>query len=188
MVVKAKYKLNIIDSSKKIDYYLKEDTAVLNLNSCINKPTNLNTFEALIKEINSLNIKKINLCNLASLCYRINIDYASEKTLDLMINIISILDKYNCKVCQNKINNYNEIDLKPFDNLVKIDYIGGIIYTYPMVINITKIMGYLDNQLIDIFSNIDSLEAFLPEDMIHTLPIESEQNNLFYLDLKELLC
>ena len=56
------------------------------------------------------------------------------------------------------------------------------------MINITKTMGYLDNQLIDIFSNMKNLETFVPEDLIHELPINSELNSEFYLRLKETLC
>jgi len=66
---------------------------------------------------------KINLCNLASLCYKLNIDYGSEECYEMISKIISLLKTEHPEVIllQNNIRCYGEIDLQPIHELIQYD-------------------------------------------------------------------
>ena len=73
---KEKYKQVVINSIKHPSYYLFGDVVVLNLNACFVKRNNFIKFLLIVKEALELS-NKVNLCNLASLCYKLNISYES---------------------------------------------------------------------------------------------------------------
>ena len=75
---KEKYKQVVINSLKYPPYYLIGDVVVINLNACFIKRNNFVKFFLILKEALELS-NKINFCNLASLCYKLNILYESEE-------------------------------------------------------------------------------------------------------------
>ena len=119
---KEKYKQIIINSAKGPAYYFKKDIAVFNLNACFTKKNNYVKFMSAIKEVLE-HTNKINLCNLASLCYKLNIPYDSEECFEMISKIISLVknDFPDVVLLQNNIECYGETDLQPIHNLIQYD-------------------------------------------------------------------
>ena len=119
---KEKYKQIVVNSAKCPSYFYKGDIAVFNLNSCFTKKNNYVKFLSAVKEALE-KTNKINLCNLASLCYKLNIDYGSEECYEMISKIISLLKTEHPEVIllQNNIRCYGEIDLQPIHELIQYD-------------------------------------------------------------------
>ena len=119
---KEKYKQIVINSAKGPAYYFKKDIAVFNLNACFTKKNNYVKFMSAIKEVLE-HTNKINLCNLASLCYKLNIPYNSEECYEMISKIINLIknDFPDIVLLQNNIECYGEIDLQPIHSLIQYD-------------------------------------------------------------------
>ena len=119
---KEKYKQIVINSAKGPAYYFKKDFAVFNLNACFTKKNNYVKFISSIKEVLE-HTNKINLCNLASLCYKLNILYNSEECSEMISKIINMIrtDFPEVVLLQNNVECYGEIDLQPIHSLIQYD-------------------------------------------------------------------
>ena len=119
---KEKYKQIVINSAKGPAYYFKKDIAVFNLNACFTKKNNYVKFMSAIKEVLE-HTNKINLCNLASLCYKLNIPYNSEECYEMISKIINLIknDFPDIVLLQNNIECYGETDLQPIHSLIQYD-------------------------------------------------------------------
>ena len=119
---KEKYKQIVINSAKGPAYYFKKDIAVFNLNACFTKKNNYVKFMSVIKEVLE-HTNKINLCNLASLCYKLNIPYNSEECYEMISKVINLIknDFPDIVLLQNNIECYGEIDLQPIHTLIQYD-------------------------------------------------------------------
>ena len=65
-----KYKLNVIDSLKGNPLQILNNIAIINLNACI---TRYDNNDKVISSILSSNTDKVNLCNLASLSFKLGL-------------------------------------------------------------------------------------------------------------------
>ena len=120
---KEKYKQIVINSAKGPAYYFKPDNiAVFNLNACFTKKNNYVKFISSIKEVLE-HTNKINLCNLASLCYKLNISYNSVECYEMISKIIDLIktDFPEVVLLQNNIECYGEVDLQPIHSLIQYD-------------------------------------------------------------------
>lgn len=187
MGYKARSKQYVTNSLKQPLYYYKDDYVIMNLNSCITKRDNYTKFVTALKEIE--NVEKVNLCNLASLCYKFEIPYASQETLDLVTKIKELIIKdTDLKITQDNIENCGEIDMQPIKQLAAFDKVNDVIYTNSILLEALKILGYTENQLYDIIDFTKDMREVLPQDIIDTLPIVSGRNNGCYKLIKEIVC
>lgn len=185
---KAKRKQFIIDASKYPQYYFIDDCVVFNLNACFTKKDNYLKFLSNLKETREV-CTKINLCNLASMCYKFGITYASNETLDF----VSLLKSYitqdtDFQIIQNNIVNCEETDLRPLQSLVQIDSGNEIIYVNTILIQCLDILGYTSTQIFDVMDFSKDLNQVIPIDLIETLPIENKVNLGCYKLIQEILC
>ena len=86
MAYKQKTKQYIINSAKQPAYFIQDDFIILNLNANFPKKDNFSKLNSNLRELKSFG-NVINLCNLASLCYKFEMEYASQETLDFVKKI-----------------------------------------------------------------------------------------------------
>ena len=187
MAYKQKTKQYIINSAKQPAYFIQDDFIILNLNANFPKKDNFSKLNSNLRELKSFG-NVINLCNLASLCYKFEMEYASQETLDCVKKIVKIIKDHNFTIVQNNVYNYGEIDMKPIDKLVSFDPTHDIIYCNNILIECLKVLGYVDNQLYDIIDFSKNLRHVIPEDLADKLPIQNKKNSGCYQMIKELLC
>jgi hypothetical protein len=187
MAYKQKYNQIVTNATKQQPYFHKKDYTVLNLNANFPKKDNFLKFQANLKEISPVG-NKLNLCNLASLCYRVNVKYASQQTLDFIEKVINICKDNGFEILQDGVNNFGEIDMRPISNLISYDETHEILYTNSILLDCLGIMGYVENQLYDIIDLTKNLNEVIPEDLIDSLPIETKENLGCYNMIKEMLC
>lgn len=187
MAYKQKYQQIIQNAAKQPPYYCKKDYIVLNLNSNFPKKDNFTKFNTYLKEIKDFG-NKINLCNLASLCYRINMRYASQSTLDFIQKVINVCKDHGFEIIQDNVLSFGEIDMRPFKSLISYDNEHEIIYTNMVLMDCLTVLGYVENQLYDIIDFTKDLTQIIPEDMIENLPIETKENLGCYNMIKEMIC
>ena len=183
---KNRFKINIIDSSKSNISELKDDLVIINLNAAISKYDNYDKIIEVVK--NNPNINKVNLCNLASLCIKLDINYSDYETLNLINNIISIIKKLNpnIKVLQENIDNHFETDCQPIKCMVHKDNINGIIFINSTIKKYLNSFGFTDSQFEQIFTNKIVLPDLLPIDIINKLPLKNKKTDDAYTLLKEI--
>ena len=187
MAYKQKYQQIVQNASKQPPYFCKKDYVVLNLNANFPKKDNFAKFNGYLKEVKEFG-NKINLCNLASLCYKVNVKYASQQTLDFIQKVINICKDNGFEILQDGVNNFGEIDMRPISNLISYDETHEILYTNSILLDCLGIMGYVENQLYDIIDLTKNLNEVIPEDLIDSLPIETKENLGCYNMIKEMLC
>ena len=76
MDLKQKTKQFIINSAKQPVYTIRNGLILFNLNACFIKQNNYARFETMVRESLSHGVKKLNLGNLAALCYKLDMDYS----------------------------------------------------------------------------------------------------------------
>lgn len=188
MAYKQKYKQYIMNAAKNPPYFCKEDCIVFNLNANFSKRDNFSKFDVYLKECRDLG-SKINLCNLASLCYKLRINYASIDTLNFVKQIVNrIKNETDLQIVQENVFNCGETDMKPLENLVSFDLQHDIIYANWIILDCLSILGYTDNQLYEVVDFSKDLKEVLPTDLINSLPIMNRKNAGCYNMIKELLC
>lgn len=170
---KPKVRYYFINSNKQPQYVIKADYVILNLNSVFTKIDSYGRFEYIINEIKDYT-NRINLCNLASLCYKFEIPYASKDTLNFVDNLISICAKNNINIIQQNILNFGEYDMKPISNLIYWDRNRDIIFCNNILMETLKKLGYADNQLFDILDFCIDFGKIIPKDLIEQLPITNK--------------
>lgn len=188
MAYKIKHKQHVTNSAKQPQYIYKNDYIVLNLNACFPKKGNYVKFLSCLKEVNEVG-SKLNLCNLASLCYKLDMDYASQETLDFVKQLKQYIDnETDLIITQDNIMSYGEVDMQPFTSLVSFDNTHDIVYTNSVLLDCLKILGFADNQLYDIIDFSKNLQMVIPPDLIEHLPIASKRTLGCYEMIKEILC
>lgn len=187
MAYKQKTKQYIINAAKQPPYLVLDDIVLLNLNANFPKKDNFNKLHTNLKEIKQIT-NTLNLCNLASLCYKFNMDYASQETLDFIKNIIGIIKQEQFNIVQQNMLNCGEIDMKPISKLVSYDKEHNIIYCNSVLLDCLNILGYVDNQLSDVIDFCKNLRIIIPPDLEQHLPIETKKTLGCYNMIKEMLC
>ena len=114
---KQKVKQYVINSAKQPIYFIRDGYIVFNLNSCFVKKNNYTRFQTVLNEASQF-ANKLNLCNLASLCYKLNMEYCSNETLEFVLKLVDIINSVNLKITQDGILSHGEIDMRPLDNLI----------------------------------------------------------------------
>ena len=180
-----RYKLNVIDSLKGKPLQVLDNVAIINLNACI---TRYDNSDKVISGILSSNVDKVNLCNLASLSFKLGLPYTSYDTINLIDNIIERVKKErpSVKFIQSNFNNLGETDCAPMNELVQINYSSGIININAVVKKYLNTFGFTDSQFEQVFtSNID-LKEILPIDILNKLPLKRTETMDMYNLLKGL--
>ena len=180
-----KYTLNIVDSGKGGSIFFRNNLICLNLNAAIkHKNVNLSKVELVIQHASY-----INLCNLASLCYKLDINYHSRECEELLRNIIINIKAKNKDICftQFNVNNFYEVDLNPLERLYYLDRINGIIYMNKVFKEQLNYIGFQDNQLASIFELADNADELIPKDLKMNLPLRNEQSEQQIEKLKKVI-
>lgn len=186
---KQKTKQYVINAAKQPAYIHRNEYIIFNLNSCFVKKNNFVRFQSMIDEAVTRGGSKINLCNLASLCYKIEMDYCSKETYDFIGNLVNyIKSKYELQLTQDNIDSFGEIDMRPIDCLVSVDKKANVIHTNSVLIDCLKILGYADNQLVNIVDFTKDLKKVIPEDLIEELPITNKKTLKAYRKIRSLIC
>ena len=185
---KQKTKQYVVNSAKQPIYIHRDDYILFNLNSCFVKKNNYVRFQSMLEEAIDKGGSKLNLCNLASLCYKIEMDYASLETYEFIEKLVEIISKFNLKTTQDNIESFGEIDIRPLDSLISFDSKANVIYTNSVLIECLKILGYADSQLTNVIDFTKDLKNIIPEDLIDELPITSKRTMKAYNKMKALLC
>lgn len=185
---KEKYKQVVINSIKHPSYYLFGDVVVLNLNACFVKRNNFIKFLLIVKEALELS-NKVNLCNLASLCYKLNIPYESEDCIEFVRDIVNKLkgEYPDIQFVQNGINNCGEIDLQPFYNLIRLDTQHNYIFINYVLLECLKTLGYVNCQIWEILELTKDFNHIIPWDLLRTLPISTPNTQQQYQKILEIL-
>ena len=186
---KEKYKQYVINSSKATSYFFRDDVFVINLNACLNKKGNYIKYMNALKE-GMQSTTKVNLCNFASLCYKLHISYVSREAQELLQDIINTTREAfpEVKFVQNGIDYYGEIDIQPLHTLLSFDREHNYIYVNSILLDALKILGYVNCQMSDIIKLTLNLNHVIPVDITATLPITTKENMQQYALYKELLC
>lgn len=180
-------KLIILDSNKK-EVLTHGPSINLNLNCLIKQSMDYEDIKLRLVGYKNMieSTKSINLCNLSSLCYRLQIKYGNEECLDLVRNIVKVLKDINPNIIltQAGVDNYGEIDLKPFSYLYKIE--ENIVYVIKPIRDILRLMGYVEGQLLDLV-RIKNFENYLPSDLLEFISVENNESLNSYIKIKEVL-
>lgn len=171
---KEKYKQIIINAAKQPTYYFKDDVVVFNLNSCFTKLNNFARFTTCLKEaLEERN--KLNLCNLASLCHRLNMEYTSQECLDFIQKVKDTIVKEfpNVEIMQSGICTCEEVDLQPISKVIKLDSENNTVYVNVILVDSLNILGYANNQIYSILDFTKDFNIILPKDVKSTLPINT---------------
>lgn len=186
---KQKTKQYIINAAKQPTYIHRGEYILFNLNSCFVKKNNMVRFQSVLDEAVSKGGSKINLCNLASLCYKIDMPYTSKETYEFVASLIELIkEKYDLQLTQDEIESFGEIDMRPIDTLVSFDKNADVIYTNEVLIKCLNILGYADCQLTKIVDYTQNLKTIIPIDLIEELPIMNRKTWKAYKKIAGLLC
>ena len=187
MDLKQKTKQFIINSAKQPVYTIRNGIILFNLNACFIKQNNYARFETMVRESLSHGVKKLNLGNLAALCYKLDMDYCSKATLDFVKIITTIIKQHKAELVQENIRSYGEVDMQPIDTLISYDSFNNIIYINSVLVECLKILGYVDSQIGDILTVTRDFRKVLPIDLIAELPIANTRTLSAYEEIKEVL-
>lgn len=185
---KTKYSQFVVNSSKQLPYTIHDDIIVLNLNASITKKVNLS------KLINILGTaletsNKVNLCNYASLLFKLELNYNSDASLDLIEEIVNCIKEEfdDIELMQNNMENCGEIDCQPISTMVSFDSENNIIYANSIITDSLKKLGYVDNQLYSVIDYSIDLREIFPTDILLTLPVATEKNKQQYTKIKDII-
>lgn len=184
---KQKTKQYVVNAARQPIYLLRDDAILFNLNACFVKKNNYTRFETILKEAVSKGGKSINLGNLASLCYKLEMDYCSRETLDFVQKIVDICKKEQVGITQDNVKLYGEVDMQPFDNLISYDRNSNIIYTNHVLVSCLKILGYVDSQIREVVDFTKDFRTVIPDDLVAELPIANRKTNKAYVKIKGIL-
>lgn len=185
---KQKTKQYVINASRQPIYVNRDDYILFNLNACFVKKNNYTRFETMVKEAKSKGGTKLNLGNLASLCYKIDMDYCSKETLEFVSKLVEIARKEKLIVTQDNIKLYGETDMQPIDNLISYDRQNSIIYTNSVLVECLKILGYVDSQIREVVDFTRDFRKIIPEDLVDELPILNKRTSKAYNKIKGIIC
>lgn len=185
---KTKTKQYVINSAKQPIYVHRDEYILFNLNACFVKKNNYVRFQSMINEAVEKGGTKLNLGNLASLCYKIEMDYNSEETYEFVQRIIEIIKgETDIELTQDNILSYGETDMRPLDSLVSYDGKSNILYTNSVLIDCLKILGYGEAQVHSIIDFTKDLSKIIPCDLIEELPISNKFTRKSYDKIKGLI-
>lgn len=181
-----KYKLSYLDSSKQNFSFTKNDNFCINLNALIKKNVEEKTITSLLTTIILPN--KINLCNLSSLCFRLNINYNSIECLQLVDLIVTLLRDIRADIVftQDKIQNYFEVDLQPINFNPIVDDKNSIIYINKILKDTLCDLGYTDCQFVELLTTIKDITKIIPRDKLKNTIYDIEAYNAYKM-IKEIL-
>lgn len=181
--------MNIMDEGKRLDYYFIDNLAVLNVNTSIPRNTfNFNRLRENVVEIFEVT-DTINICNFATLCYKLEVDYGSDSALVLLIKIVNTIFDVSkaIKLCQCGILNAGDIDAAPIPTLIKRNEDNTTIWVHSILPECLSKLGYMDCQLCELFNSMDTLAPIIPIDMIRGLPIVCTRNMNNYEKMREIM-
>ena len=182
-------KINIMDDGKRLDYYFIENLAVLNVNASI--PRNTSNFTRLRENIVEILevTDRINICNFATLCYKLNVDYGSESALSLFNKILDTIKSVSSmiKFYQNDVLNAGDIDARPISSLIKRNEDNTIIWIHSILPECLSRLGYMDCQLCELLNFNDALKSIVPIDMIGSMPIVCTKNMINYEKMRRMM-
>lgn len=176
----------IINSAKQPIYIHRDDYILFNLNACFVKSNNYARFESFVKEALQGGGSKVNLCNLASLCYKLGMDYCSDETFDFVQTAVEIIRQNGINVVQDGITLYGETDMQPIESLISYDRKNNVVYTNHVLVECLKIIGFADVQVRDVVEYTKDFRKIIPSDLIEELPIRNRKTLRAYNKIKDL--
>ena len=181
-----KYKLSYLDSSKQNFYFTKNDKFCINLNAFIKKNIEEKNVAALLQTISLPH--EINLCNLSSLCFRLNINYNSIECLQLVDSIVKLLrdNRDDVIFTQNNIQNYFEVDMQPINFNLIVDDKNSIIYINKILKDTLCDLGYTDCQLVELLTTVKKITKIIPRDKLTNTIYDMETHKVYKM-IKEIL-
>ena len=179
-------KVKILDSSKEPEIFNKDDIDCLNLNSAIKRNYNSQHFK---NWINLQSLNELNLCNLASLCFKLRINYNSSDCLLLLKEVVDDIKevKPNIKFVQKGVVNCGEEDLLPFKKLIEVNKESSIIYINRVIKDCLTFLGYTDAQLGELVLSVNNLLDYIPQDITKFITIQNNLSNHTYEKITEML-
>lgn len=180
----------IMNSSKQLPYTILEDVTILNLNTCFIKKASYSKLSSILKElVPNMKNNKLNLCNLASLCYKLGIKYDSDECLEFVYSIVNYIKKEypQLELVQNGINNCEETDMRPLTNLMRMEKKTMTIYVNSVLLECLKNLGYVESQMFTIVDYTRNLKNVIPVDLLQELPIMNKRTILYYKAIKRIL-
>lgn len=188
MSYKNKYNQYVISASRQLVYTLHQDVILFNLNACFIREGNFSRYLSAVSEALEFG-NKLNLCNFASLCYKLDIEYSSKNALDFVAKLLEVTKSEfpDVTITQCGLYNCGEVDMRPISNGLKYDPIERIIYVNSIIIDALKKLGYVSSQLYDILDYCSDLSQIIPSDMLKMLPLATEQNNAQYKNICKLI-
>lgn len=182
-----KFKIEIIDTSKKPILEFDGSNYILNIDSLYYKTSlEKHKVKRYLKNIN-LFTKSVNVCNLCSLCNRLGILYNSEDCLNIVKKLKDILRQFKLEIVQKNIDNYGEIDMLPIKNLFLYPTENNRLIICKSLLQRFKLLGYIDSQLPQLFELTQDLNKLLPPDELSTLSYENIETLEMYDKIKEIL-
>lgn len=183
---KQKTKQFLINSAKQPIYAFRDDCILFNLNAGVQKKGNFAKFDAAIKEIVLKGGSKVNFCNLASLCHKLELNYCSMEVFELAKRAILTAKNAGLEVVQKGLKSYGEIDMQPMHSLISYDKQNNVLYTNLVLVDSLKILGYVDAQIKEIIDFTKDFRQIIPEDLIEDMPIVNEKTMAAYERIKRI--
>lgn len=177
----------ILNASKQPIYTCREGVVLFNLNACFMKPNNYARFESYVKESLQNGGTQINLCNLASLCYKLGMNYCSEETYKFVQTLVEIIKIHKVPAVQMHFVSCGESDMQPIEHLISYDKDNNIVYVNQVLVECLKMLGYAEVQIRDLVDYTRDLRNIVPLDLIEELPIQNQQTIKAYKRIKELM-
>jgi hypothetical protein len=166
----------ILDSSKGVGAILRDDVWLINLNAYVNRGKF--NYTKLGDDIIHLvsHSTTFNLCNLATCCHALGIKYSSSECVLFITRVVKIFKGLivSPKFVQLGLDSYGEVDCRPIGNLLtKVD---DVVYINILLLNYLNMLGFLNNQIPNVVSNIRSFTELTTESVCEEWPLTSEAN------------
>lgn len=185
----SKTQLITIDSTKGDTVYRYSDFLNINLNSFIRKKYfDVSSIEPQIRYLIA-DCENINVTNLASLCYKLAINYTSDECLDLVYRIKQVITKINRYInfVESGVTYLGELDVMPFRNLVTWDRKNSIIYINRILKDKLKVLGFAECQILEVAQDEKVLTSVIPKDLMEDLTFEDELAMIAHRKIRNIL-
>lgn len=177
----------IIDSSRTPTFFIKDTIPCVNLNALFKRTTDTTAIKNIADNLE--NISMLNLCNLASLCYKIKLDYNSKECKEMLEQVINEIKSYNGNIqfIQNCVHSNLEVDIRPFSKLTQYDEENDIIYINKILKDIFRFLGYTDTQIGNLVIQTKNLLEYIPSDLMEYVTLETTKSLQSYQELMDVM-
>lgn len=183
-------KINVkILGKSKLSSFIIDNVACVDIDKLITKlDFNEDRVIRLISPIFNVT-NNINLYGLPELVYRLKIPYHDKRILCMLSSLKSFLRNINskCNLVQNNIRFDGYVDLQPLNKCILLNKEKHTLYVHRIIQDILNMIGYQTSQFPDLLRYTNDLSTIIPEDLIYTLPLNTDKNNDMYIRIKQIL-